>query len=591
MNPYCDYLDLFFDELEIYEDLNRGHHYKAFIRSAIDEFLKSESKSDAFAVYDAFFSSYRITLEGDRNRFIDLLDVLRNYEENAAILIDKQRDHYIHAVNTFILGICIYSRNYHFREAFNTSVMDKTVYPNSYDTRHEEFFYRWGIASLFHDVGYPIEIIGKQLQKFLNFLCDIGDCGKIKALIEFENFDVVNMIPKIQTKQEFTAEFAERHPAVAALDLFKPVDLLAYALYNTLGVNLNSVHNALNSFVDTMGKYGFIDHGFYSAIVVLKWYGYLIQRCYYKPAYFYYPVLDSASAILLHNYYKNVIMKPPFSKGPLLPYEHPIAYLLILCDELQEWDREGYGILDRTRVKATDITILITDKTMDITYISEEGKLPPSFPAEKKTLLNKLLNMDAIFPDGFSVGSEYTGELARLAGSLKSQSGVYPRPLMENMEKLAIEIHKLYNQKELERDPEKPLEYPNFSDLPDSLKYSNLRQARGLAEKLDQIGYEILPASAEGEKLHQIPDECVDKLAFLEHDRWMEERRARGWSYGKVKNIEQKVSPYLIPYDQLSEEIKEKDRDFIRGMPALLSRIGMAAFQKSSIPGPKLVDG
>ena len=83
MHPYSDYLDHFFDELEMYDDLQRGHHYKAFIRTAIDDFLKSESKADAFAVYDAFFSSYRITLEGDRNRFIDLLDVLRNYEENG----------------------------------------------------------------------------------------------------------------------------------------------------------------------------------------------------------------------------------------------------------------------------------------------------------------------------------------------------------------------------------------------------------------------------------------------------------------------------------------------------------------------------
>ena len=96
------------------------------------------------------------------------------------------------------------------------------------------------------------------------------------------------------------------------------MDLLAYAIYNTLGVDLNAVHKALTGFVDTMAKYGFIDHGFYSAIIVLKWYGYLIQSCSYKPAYFFYPVLDSASAILLHNYYKNVIMKAAFQQGPFV---------------------------------------------------------------------------------------------------------------------------------------------------------------------------------------------------------------------------------------------------------------------------------
>ena len=144
------------------------------------------------------------------------------------------------------------------------------------------------------------------------------------------------------------------------------------------------------------------------------------------------------------------------------PREHPIAYLLILCDELQEWDRVGYGILDRTRTMADDIAILITDQSMDITYITSSRKLPAEFPAEKESLLDKLLEMNALFPGGFSVGSESTGELALLAGDLKAQQGISPRPLMENMEKLAIEIHKLYNQKSRSAIPGSPLNFPIF---------------------------------------------------------------------------------------------------------------------------------
>ncbi len=94
-----------------------------------------------------------------------------------------------------------------------------------------------------------------------------------------------------------------------------------------------------------------------------RWYGFLIQSCSYKPEYFFYPILDSASAILLHNYYKNVLLKPPFNKGPLSPQEHPIAYLLILCDELQEWNRTPYGILDKKRNLAEEASVLITDNT------------------------------------------------------------------------------------------------------------------------------------------------------------------------------------------------------------------------------------
>lgn len=111
MNNMKKYVERFFEKLEVFEDVERGHCYKIFMSQAILEFLNHETKETAFAVYRTFFDSYRITLTGASNPFIDLLDVLKNYEENAAVLIDKQRDHYIHSVNVFILGLCIYAQN------------------------------------------------------------------------------------------------------------------------------------------------------------------------------------------------------------------------------------------------------------------------------------------------------------------------------------------------------------------------------------------------------------------------------------------------------------------------------------------------
>ena len=338
MDNLQKYTNRFFDQLEVFEDLSRGHSYKAFLRQSINEFLESETKQSALAVYDAFFGSYRITLGGADNRFIDLLDVLRCYEENAATLIDRQRDHYTHSVNVFILGLCIYIENANFRTAFDAANLNKTNYQNFYDTKHEEFFYRWGIASLFHDVGYPIEIIGKQLKKFLEFVSDVGGGETLKHRLEFENFEELNRIAEVIPREKFTRAYYNKYASSSNLDLLKPIDLLAHKLRISLGVDLGAVKAALDGFVDTMSKFGFIDHGFYSAIIVLKWYGFLIQSCQYKPEYFFYPVLDSASAILPHNHYKNVIMKSPFEKGYLTPREHPIAFLLILCyDAHAKW--------------------------------------------------------------------------------------------------------------------------------------------------------------------------------------------------------------------------------------------------------------
>jgi hypothetical protein len=578
MDSLIKYSNRFFDELQVFEDLTSGHNYKAYMHQALLEFLKNETKDTAFAVYQSFFDTYRISLAGGSNKFADLLDVLLNYEEHAATLIDKQRDHYVHSVYVFLLGLCIYIQNENYRAAFDAVNLDKTDYPFSYETRHEEFFYRWGLASLFHDVGYPIEIIGKQISKFIGFATEVGSNVRVKSHLAFENFDDLNAITEVIPKRAFINAYYEKYESCVYIDLLKPIDLLAHKLHLTLGVDLKTIKSALDSFVSIMAKSGFIDHGFYSAIIVLRWYGYLIQKSQIKPEHFFYPVLDSASAILLHNYYRNVIMKAPFGKGSLSAHAHPVAFLLILCDELQEWNREAYGILDRQRTQAADVILNVNDERLDVTYLTGKGMLPANFASEKKGFLSYVLNMDAIFTNGFSVGCESTHALAELAGELKQDGDIVPRPLIDTLENLAIGIHHQYNQKQRELFPDKPLAHPNFSDLPDGIKYSNLRQARSIVDKLTLMGWEMCPIGSEGEMISQIPEGIVEMLAVIEHDEWVKERLGAGWRYGVAKSIEKKLSPYLVPYEDLDEPIKENDRDAVRNIPNLLKKIGMAVY-------------
>ena len=579
MNTLIKYINSFFNQLEVYEDISNGHNYKAFMHQAVLEFLENETKITALSVYEAFFDCYRIKIEGESNPFIDLLDVLKSYEENAATLIDKQRDHYIHSVNVFILGLCIYSQNANYRSVFQSINLNKTEYPFSYDTCGEEFFYRWGITSLFHDVGYPVEIIGKQVAKFINFAANVDTKIEIQSHLEFDNFEDFNSIVEIIPKREFTRSYFDKFESCVYVDLLKPVDLLAHKLHISLGVDLKEIKIHLNNFVRTMANYGFIDHGFYSAIIVLKWYGFLIQRCKYKSEYFFYPVLDSASAILLHNYYKNVIMKPPFNKGNLSPNEHPTAYLLILCDELQEWNREAYGLLDKKRVQAGEASIHIFDDRLNVTYITKSLGLPERFSIEKEKLLGDLLDMKAIFKNGFCIGCEVSNEIEDLAKVI-NRTEIESRPLLENLEKLATSIHDLYNQKQLELHPEKPLEYPKFSDLPDSLKYSNLRQARSIANKIEFMGWEIRPIESKGKVIRRIRKEIVEILAKIEHEDWVKERIVSGWVLGSEKDSEKKTSPHLVPYEELDEETKNYDRNTILNIPKLLGLIGMGLFEK-----------
>jgi len=572
MNDMKTYVERFFSELEVFEDLERGHCYKIFIRQAILEFLDHETKDTAFAVYRTFFDIYRIALKGESNPFIDLLDVLKNYEENAAVLIDKQRDHYIHSVNVFILGLCIYAQNGRYRASFCKTVTNQNNYPDAYDTKNEEFFYRWGLASLFHDVGYPIEIVGRQINKFVDFATDVDGTGKkVNVQLSFSDFDELNRIHEVIPKRIFTECYRSRYEDSIYIDTLKPVDLLAHKLHTSLGVDLKAIKFALDDFINVMARYGFIDHGYFSAIIVLKWYGYLIQSAKFKPEYFFWPVLDSASAILLHNCYKNMMQNKPFNLGALSPETHPLAYLLILCDELQEWNREAYGIKDKLRTFAAEARLDLTNEKLNMTYITHGGSMSADFCREKKKLLFRLLSMEEVF-EATVVHSKSVSSNA--LPQVKEK--LAPRPKLEDLEALACSIHDLYNEKQRERYPDRPLKYPSFDILPDSLKYSNLRQAMDISEKLRLMGFTIRPLAQASNPVMEIPKEYVESLAELEHEAWVAERKSTGWVLGKSADTNQKLTPYLIPYGRLPEDIKQLDRDPVENIPRLLQKIGMA---------------
>lgn len=142
-------------------------------------------------------------------------------------------------------------------------------------------------------------------------------------------------------------------------------------------------------------------------------------------------------------------------------------------------------------------------------------------------------------------------------------------------------IHLQYNELQRKRYPNKTLEHPDWESLSDSLKQSNIHQAKSYFEKLDKVGYIALSKTEESrlEEIDGFSDEQIEMLARDEHDRWYEERKANGWIYGQKKDTNNKISPYMKPYDELSEEIKNLDRDAIRNIFPLLNEIGYKIYK------------
>ena len=195
----------------------------------------------------------------------------------------------------------------------------------------------------------------------------------------------------------------------------------------------------LRGFAAEMQSNGHVDHGYYSALALLQHYGFMAEGDDASAKIYREAVLDAASAILLHNYYKHVLQKPPFALPPLSAERHTIGYLLILCDELQEWNRQAYGIEDKKKVHAADCKIRMDAGCLKVHYVTYGGVLAEDFCAKKERTLCQLLVLDNIFPGGVTVSATTRSDI--LLSDIRSDSEKLPRPFLENVDKLSRRSH------------------------------------------------------------------------------------------------------------------------------------------------------
>jgi voltage-gated potassium channel Kch len=163
---------------------------------------------------------------------------------------------------------------------------------------------------------------------------------------------------------------------------------------------------------------------------------------------------------------------------------------------------------------------------------------------------------------------------------VNAQAAALARDLRENatFEILARAKHEDYVRRERERGVT-PAENPSlvpWDELPDSLKESNRRFAEAVGPLVGQLGATIRPLTkAPVLDDLDVPEPLLEQLAADEHERWVEERTRAGWRVTQgSKDPEAGLHPLLVPWDELPEAEKQKDRDIFHALPRMLSLVG-----------------
>jgi hypothetical protein len=140
-------------------------------------------------------------------------------------------------------------------------------------------------------------------------------------------------------------------------------------------------------------------------------------------------------------------------------------------------------------------------------------------------------------------------------------------------DKLAHAIHERYLADQLAagRLMGETASMEHWEELPPEFRRSLHAYAKDVGCKLADIGC-LLTHQAEPFRFQASE---IEHLAESEHVRWSAERTAVGWRFGPSRDDAARTHPSLVPWAQLSEAEKERDREAVRALPELLADAGL----------------
>lgn len=524
-------------------DLNR-----LCLERELEKFLDSAATQDAYTVFycfpEIFFGNY--------GKYKKKVELLSEYESNGSSLLMKHRAHYTHSVFVFALGLAIYETNENFRSVFNS------YYHFGQESSEAAHFFLeyWGMTSLFHDIGYPFELTFEQVMNFF----EAGDKDRASNIpfIVYRNMEKLTLLsPRAQ--QRFEKMYGRK---------FSTIDeLLAFDLTQKLGPFYGFSEEYL---LKTLKKKpvmpesfcGYMDHAYFSSLLLYHMLETAVEigtneGSLTRPRAFQSAHVDALGAILLHYdlYTYSIAPGEDMTKPKLSMDMHPLAWLLLLCDELQCWDRTAYGRNSRKELHPMAVEFDFSENRIFARYLYDEKEQDKidrylwAYVAWKQNgrhgirpklkAYSEMANEEKSFVRNIEqIVDTSAAPLTVVCDTAPVNRGVKHIYLSGSsflhIHDFAVALNARYAPTEDEDDVDRSTMEKDFSALSLEYKLSNINQVKSFGKYLNEIHCFYTDRQVDFDMLEEFTPEQILRFAPLEHERWLREHQSMGWRSGDL---------------------------------------------------------
>jgi hypothetical protein len=311
--------------------------------------------------------------------FLRLFEVesekLASMEKGAPYIREEYRGHYIHSVYNYLMGFFLFQEGLLEEEYLNCLNLDyfdghyreRPVYDEYVVSRSDEgkeFQRRWALTAFFHDMAYLSQVNLQVMEDEGKRLTHLDSNPYSLAITDLQSFLTIPMMSKIKAKVKMS---------FAPVYLFSEdsLEILAYRMVNRLDrFSRNLIYQSLKERIITTLKQGRFDHGLMGAVFLLQEFYSLIHSFFVDDEKSDIPHMqkfsinrniirftDAMAAVSLHHIakFKSGIFQDQL-KLKIRNHKMPLLFLLILCDELQAWDRDLSPPGEHTRMAAVRVT-------------------------------------------------------------------------------------------------------------------------------------------------------------------------------------------------------------------------------------------